>query len=118
MLRLWKRPLPEVLKTEIMDRIGASETWVYHAYNNATVDVEGKQMKSVSGGTRWGGGLWISTRDQARFGLLISRKGEWGGTRIISESWIDAATRQQGKSEGYGYLWWLNNKGAWPDAPA
>lgn len=117
MLRVWKRPLPEVLKTEIMDPIRASDTWVYHAYDNATVEVDGKPMKSISGGTRWGAGLWISTRDHARFGLMISRKGMWGEKRIISEEWIDAATRQQGKSDGYGYLWWLNSSGAWPDAP-
>jgi CubicO group peptidase (beta-lactamase class C family) len=61
--------------------------------------------------------LWISTRDHARFGLLILRKGKWGEERIVSESWIDAATRQQGKNPGYGYLWWLNTNGAWRDAP-
>src|SRR6185295_7103645 len=51
LLRLWKRPLPEVLRSEIMDPIGASRTWVYHGYDNATVEVDGKPMKSVSGGT-------------------------------------------------------------------
>lgn len=117
MLRVWKRPLPDVLKTEIMDPIGASGTWVYHGYDNATVDVDGFPMKSVSGGTRWGGGLWISTRDHARFGLLMARKGEWGGKRILSREWIDAATRPQGKNPGYGYLWWLNTNGAWPGVP-
>lgn len=117
LLRIWKRPLPEVLKTEIMDPIGASGSWVYHAYDNAVVDVDGTPMKSVSGGTRWGGGLWMSSRDHARFGLLVSRGGEWGGTRIISKEWIAAATTQHGKNPGYGYLWWLNTEGRWPDAP-
>lgn len=118
LLRLWKRPLPEVLKTEIMDPIGASDTWVYHGYDNAEVEVDGKKIKSVSGGTRWGGGLWISTLDHARFGCLISRHGEWDGKRIISESWIHAATGQQGVKPAYGYLWWLNTNGQmWPDAP-
>ncbi len=118
LLRLWKRPLPEVLKSEIMDPIGASDTWVYHGYDNADVEVDGKKLKSVSGGTRWGGGLWISTLDHARFGYLISRHGEWDGKRIISESWIRAATSQQGVKPAYGYLWWLNTNGKmWPEAP-
>ncbi|CAG0991509.1 hypothetical protein PHYC_02324 [Phycisphaerales bacterium] len=117
LLRLWKRPLPDVLKTEIMDPIGASGAWVYHGYDNATVEVDGKPMKSVSGGTRWGGGLWMSTLDHARFGLLILRRGEWRGRRIISESWIKGATSQQGLQPGYGYLWWLNTGGRWPEAP-
>ncbi len=117
MLRVWERPLPEVLKTEIMDPIGASDTWVYHGYDNSLVEVAGRQMPSVSGGTRWGGGLWMSTRDHARFGLLMLRRGEWAGKRIVSEEWIAAATSQQGVQKGYGYLWWLNTEGRWPDAP-
>jgi CubicO group peptidase (beta-lactamase class C family) len=117
LLKLWKRPLPDVLKTEIMDPIGASDTWVYHGYRNSTVDVNGKQLVSVSGGTRWGGGLWISTLDHARFGYLILRKGQWAARQIISESWIREATSQQGLSKDYGYLWWLNTEGRWPAAP-
>ncbi len=117
MLRLWKRPLPEVLKAEIMDPIGASSTWRYIPYDNAEVEVDGKRMMSVSGGTRWGGGLWISTRDHARFGLLMMRKGQWAGKRILPESWIAAATGSQGVRRDYGYLWWLNTDGRWPDAP-
>lgn len=117
LLRLWKRPLPDVLKSEIMDPIGASSTWTWHAYDNATVDVDGTPMKSVSGGTRWGAGLWISTLDHARFGLLILRKGRWNDRRIVSEEWISEATRVQGVRKDYGYLWWLNTDNRWPAAP-
>lgn len=117
MLRVWKRPLADVLKTEIMEPIGASGTWKYLAYDNAMVEIDGKQMPSVSGGTRWGGGLWISTLDHARFGLLILRGGKWDGKQLISESWIREATRQQGVQKGYGYLWWLNTENAWPGVP-
>ncbi len=119
LLRLWKKPLPEVLKTEIMDPIGASDTWVYHGYFNSDVDVDGRDMKSVSGGTRWGGGLWISTRDLARFGYLMNRNGRWNGRQVVSESWIKQATTRGGPgSVDYGYLWWLNTQGnTWPDAP-
>lgn len=120
LLRLWKRALPEVLRSEIMDPIGASETWVYHGYDNSGVEVEGRPIASVSGGTRWGGGLWISTRDHARFGLLMLRRGEWNGRRVISEAWVREATSQKGVNPGYGYLWWLNSatKPAWAAAPA
>jgi CubicO group peptidase (beta-lactamase class C family) len=118
MLRLWKRPLPEVLKTEIMDPIGASNSWVYHAYDNAMVDVDGTKMPSISGGTRWGGGLWISTLDHARFGLLILREGRWADTQVISKAWLDEATKLQGKNPEYGYLWWLNTKTRWLGSPA
>ncbi len=126
LLRVWKRPLPDVLKTEIMDPIGASSTWKWVPYDNATVQIEdpaGKvvPMPSVSGGTRWGGGLWISTLDHARFGLLVCRKGNWDGKQIVSKEWLRAATRPHpelaGAKPDYGYLWWLNTEGAWPAAP-
>ena len=32
-------------------------------------------MKSVPGGTRWGGGIWMGSRDHARYGLLMLRHG-------------------------------------------
>lgn len=117
LLRVWKQPLPEILKREIMDPIGASDTWTWHAYDNSTVDVDGTPMKSVSGGTRWGGGLWMSTLDHARFGLLVLRHGEWNGKRIISSQWLREATMQQGVSRGYGYMWWLNTESRWKGAP-
>ena len=69
--------LPDVWRDEVMNPIGASPTWKWIPYDNAMVEVDvgGKKekMPSISGGTRWGGGLWISTLDHARFGLLISR---------------------------------------------
>jgi CubicO group peptidase (beta-lactamase class C family) len=47
----------------------------------------------------------------------MMRKGEWDGRRIISEKWIADATTPKGKQPGYGYLWWLNTEGRWPDVP-
>ena len=113
LLRVWKRPIPDVLKTEIMDPIGASDTWKWLGYDNADVEVEGKTMKSVTGGTRWGGGIWMNTHDHARYALLMLRKGKWNDKQLISEGWIKQATTQGGpaNSGDYGYLWWLNTKG-------
>lgn len=119
LLRLWRRPLPDVLKTEIMDPIGASSTWRWIGYDNADVEIDGTAMRSVPGGTRWGGGLWMSSRDHARFGLLMSRMGQWGSRQIVSANWIKQATTQGGpvNSNDYGYLWWLNTKGGSPGVP-
>jgi CubicO group peptidase (beta-lactamase class C family) len=119
LLEVWKKPLPQVLKDEIMDRIGASNTWQYHGYFNSQVTINGKKMDSVSGGTRWGGGLWISARDEARFGYLILRHGKWRNKQIVSESWIRSATTPTTIGQDYGYLWWLNTKRKqYPSAPA
>ena len=119
MMTLWKRPLPEVIKQYVMDPIGASTTWQYHGYNNSDVVIDGKKMTSVSGGTRWGGGLWISTRDEARFGYLFLRRGKWGSKQILSEKWVQMATTPGPLGPDYGFLWWLNTqRKKWPSVPA
>jgi CubicO group peptidase (beta-lactamase class C family) len=118
LLRLWRKPLPQVLKEEVMRPIGASDTWQYHGYSNSDVLIDGRKMPSVSGGTRWGGGLWISTRDEARFGYLFLRGGLWRDRRIVSERWVRAATTPGKVKPDYGYLWWLNTgRKQWPSAP-
>ncbi|WP_192822426.1 serine hydrolase [Rufibacter sp. LB8] len=119
MLRLWKKPLPEVLKEQIMNPIGASDSWQYLPYQNSFVDVDGQQLPSVSGGTRWGGGLWINTRDEARFGYLFLRQGKWKNQQLVSADWVKQATTPGPHGPDYGYLWWLNTqKKQWPNAPA
>ena len=119
LLRVYQRPLPEVLKEKVMDPIGASDTWVWHGYRNSYVDIGGRRVQSVSGGSHWGGGFWASTRDHARFGYLMLRRGEWDGRRILSERWVDMATQPTAIAPHYGYLWWLsrNRRGIFPAAP-
>ena len=123
LLRLWKRPLPDVVRTELMNPIGASDNWRYVTYPNAVADIDGTPMPSVSGGTRWGGGLWISARDLARFGYLFCRQGRWLDRQIVSADWVKQATTGNAVGPDYGYLWWLNTGNApsgkkpWPDAP-
>ncbi|MCP9495042.1 MAG: beta-lactamase family protein [Pyrinomonadaceae bacterium MAG19_C2-C3] len=118
LLRVWNKPLPQVLRDEVMNPIGASDTWRYYGYRNSNVMIRGKPVPSISGGTRWGGGLWISTRDEARFGYLFLREGQWRGKQIISREWIRQATTPGATKADYGYLWWLNtNQTQWANAP-
>ena len=107
LLRVWKRPLPEVLAEYIMTPIGASQ-WVWYGYEDSFADVDGRRIQSVSGGGHWGGGVWASTRDHARFGLLMQRGGAWGDKRLLSERWIREATTPSAVNKQYGLLWWLN----------
>lgn len=117
--RVWNEPLPEVLSREIMTPIGASRAWRWHGYRSSTVDIGGNQVESVSGGGHWGGGLWISTRDLARLGVLYARRGMWRDQQLLSEDWIAAALTPGDLNPTYGYMWWLNTDQAlWPSAPA
>lgn len=118
LLRVWGEALPAVLEREVMDPIGASDTWVWHGYRNSYVDLNGRRVQSVSGGGHWGGGIWASTRDHARFGYLYLRRGKWKDRQLLSERWIDLATTPTGIRPVYGYMWWLNSPGGQTHAGA
>ncbi|HEX9704331.1 MAG TPA: serine hydrolase [Gemmatimonadales bacterium] len=118
LLRVWREPLPLVLKREIMDPIGASDTWQWHGYRTSDVDVDGRTVTSVSGGGHWGGGMWISARDLARFGYLHLRRGRWADRQLLSERWLGLALTPCDQNPSYGYMWWLNTgRRQWPSAP-
>jgi CubicO group peptidase (beta-lactamase class C family) len=117
---IWRKPLPVVLKEEIMDRIGASSTWQWKGYRNSFVIQDGQIMQAVSGGGHWGGGMFINAYDMARFGLLTLNNGNWNGEQILPEAWIKQAKIPTEANKKYGYMnFFLNtDKEYLPDAPA
>lgn len=108
LLRRFRRPLPEVFAERIMQPIGASSDWSWHGYRTSMVEVDGRMIESVSGGSHWGGGIAIHAEDQARIGLLMLRRGIWEGRRILPESWIDESVKPCALNRNYGLMWWLN----------
>jgi CubicO group peptidase (beta-lactamase class C family) len=111
LLRTFKKPVPEVFRDEIMDVIGGSNAWKWVPYHNSYVDIDGRKLPSVSGGTRWGGGVWINSWDMARFGYLWLRGGKWGDKQLLQPDFVKAATTPSAHGPDYGYLWWLNSQG-------
>ncbi len=118
-MNVWRKPLPVVLREEIMDKIGASATWRWTGYENSFVVLDGQIMQSVSGGSHWGGGLFISAYDQARFGYLTMKKGNWNGEQVIPEEWIKKSRVPTSVQPNYGYMnYFLNTeKKEIPGAP-
>ncbi len=119
-LQVWRRPLPQVLRELVMEPIGASNTWRWHGYENSWVELDGLRVQSVSGGGHWGGGMQISARDQARFGLLTLRRGRWKDKQILSDKWIQMATTPTPANTRYGFMnYYLNtDKKMLESAPA
>ncbi len=110
---LFRRPLPEILREEVMDPIGASGSWRWFGYDNSWIVLDGRLVQSVSGGAHWGGGMWISARDLARFGYLTLRRGKWEDRQILSEEWVSMALTPTPVQRGYGYMnWYLTSDGS------
>ncbi|MFN8346606.1 MAG: serine hydrolase [Spirosomataceae bacterium] len=111
---VWRKPLPQVLKEQIMDPIGASNTWRWTGYRNAWIVLDGQPVQSVSGGGHWGGGMFINAYDMARFGLLTLHRGNWNGKQLLSEQWVKQATTPTPAQPTYGYMNWFLNTGQKP----
>ncbi len=108
LLQVLHEPLPHVLRNKIMNPIGASSTWRWYGYDHAWVTMDGFRVQSVTGGGHSGGGMFVNTLDQARFGLLFARNGTWNGRQLVSPEWIQRAITPSGALERYGYMWWLH----------
>jgi len=118
LLRVFRRPPPEVFAERIMRPIGASDAWSWHGYRTSGVEIDGRVIESVSGGTHWGGGMLIHAEDQARIGLLMLNRGRWGERQVIPEAWVDLSFTPCPLNRNYGLLWWLNTGGGrYPSAP-
>lgn len=119
LLRRFGRALPDVFAERVMGPLGASNDWRWTGYSNSFVLAGGRNARSVSGGGHWGGGVFIHAEDQARIGLMMARRGAWGGRRILSEDWIQQSLAPCPIKPDYGFLWWLNTgRAPKPSAPA
>ena len=118
-LEVWRRPLPDVLREEIMNPIGASSTWRWFGYENSWVEIDGHKMQSMTGGGHWGGGMFINAYDMARFGYLFLRGGKWNDKEIVSPKWIAMARTPGPANKDYGFAnWFLNtDRKPLPSAP-
>ena len=70
--------------------------------------------RNFEGQTHCGGGLALTARDTAKFGLLYLHNGRWGKEQIVPEAWVRESFRMHvdlaGPGQprgGYGYLWWI-----------
>jgi CubicO group peptidase (beta-lactamase class C family) len=101
----------DYLSEKIWSKIGAEHDayWV--------LDDSGNELAA--------GGVNVTARDYARFGLLYLHEGKWNGEQLVPTAWVKASHtpdapylmpgENKNKSEtsggmGYGYLWWVPTK--------
>lgn len=119
LLHLFQQPLPEVFREAIMRPVGATEDWQWVGYDNAWVQINGRRVQSVTGGTHWGGGMSISARNQAKVGQMLLDEGMSQGKRVLSAEWIQQMRQPCDIAPYYGYLIWLNHeRKIFPSLPA
>ncbi|ANP37532.1 6-aminohexanoate hydrolase [Phaeobacter gallaeciensis] len=91
------RSIPDLLSEKIITPLGLEQAPYYVTDGDGVAFVLG--------------GLNITTRDYARFGLLIEQDGRYNGQQIVPADWIAASTRPSAPTKegkiGYGYQWWV-----------
>jgi CubicO group peptidase (beta-lactamase class C family) len=118
LLHLFGRPLPEVFDEAIMRPVGASRDWAWVGYDNAWIELNGRRVQSVPGGSHWGGGLSISALDQARIGQMLLDGGQANGRHVISPAWVQRLRTPCAIAPFYGGLVFLNpGRSVFPSLP-
>ena len=69
---------------------------------------------NAEGHSHTGGGLNLTARDTAKFGLLYLHGGRWGDAQVVPEAWVKESFKSHVNlaapgqpPSGYGYLWWI-----------
>ena len=112
LLHLFGEPLPQVFRRTLLDPLGGGEGFRWEGYDDAWVELGGRRVQSVPGGTHWGGGVSIGARDQARLGQLLLDGGVHQGQRLLPAEWIARMQQPCAIAPFYGWLVWLNRAGA------
>ncbi|HBS48791.1 MAG TPA: 6-aminohexanoate hydrolase [Rhodobacteraceae bacterium] len=91
------RPVAELLSEKIVQPLG--------------LERHGSYITDGAGAAFVLGGLNFTTRDFARFALMIEQDGRFGGEQIVPADWIAASTAPSAPTEpgniGYGFQWWI-----------
>lgn len=119
LLHLFQQPLPDVFREAIMRPVGATEDWQWVGYDDSWIDLGGKRVQSVTGGSHWGGGMSVSANNQAKIGQMLLDDGMANGKRVLSAEWIAQMRTPCDLAPYYGYLIWLNHdRKVFPSLPA
>ena len=89
------QPFQSYVQEKLFDPLGILKTDFYWA-------------RDRSGNTYGYSYLYMPPNDLSKLGLLLSMKGSWNGTRLLSENYLRQALTPSEKNPCYGFLLWLN----------
>lgn len=110
-----------LLRERVMKPIGVNDDEWSIGYGR-TYEVNGMDMVA-----NWGGGSF-TTRAVARVGRLMLHEGNWEGTQLMDEKWVNVVTSDEGTTTPYrgkgesptpkaGLAWWVNADGVLENVP-
>jgi CubicO group peptidase (beta-lactamase class C family) len=124
------------LNTQVWTVLGLNSTagGTQNSDGPATSDIHWRNnvLRPTSTSRELASGIYANTNAMARVGLLFLRKGMWGDTRILSESFVSTVatppaananltnadpTNFPSATTNYGVLWWTNAGGLLPNVP-
>lgn len=112
LLHVFRQPLQQVFEEQVLQPLGgAGPGWQWVGYHDAWVELDGRRMPSVPGGSHWGGGVSISARDQARIGQMLLDGGTFEGRQLVPADWVRRMHEPSAIAPFYGWLTWLNRDG-------
>ena len=111
LLHLVSGPLPQLFLECVLQPLGGGRDFRWEGYDDSWVEIDGRRMQSVPGGTHWGGGVTISARDQARIGQLLLDGGAHEGRQLLPRDWVRRMQAPSAVAPFYGCLTWLNRDG-------
>jgi CubicO group peptidase (beta-lactamase class C family) len=98
----------------VLEPLGCEPGWSWHGLDQMRTRLGGEEVAVTTGGSHWGGGLWLSAEDLARLGHLQLRGGEWDGRRILGEEWCRRTLVPTHARHAYGLMWWRNPEAGVP----
>ncbi|MBB5173685.1 serine hydrolase domain-containing protein [Texcoconibacillus texcoconensis] len=103
-----------VLSAIIREVTGMNTDEYAHSVLFEALEIEEYAWKKDRQGTAIGGfGLKLNPYDLLRIGNFMLQKGKWKNEVLLSNDWIEEATKSQVETDirqqKYGYHWWINN---------
>lgn len=75
------------------------------------IDTEDVYWTTDNQGINKAGGLHLTARDMAKFGILYLNNGTWNGTQVLPASWVNKSIQEYNYGDDdydFGYHWWLH----------
>ncbi|MCG6963747.1 MAG: serine hydrolase [Acidobacteria bacterium] len=105
-----------LLSVVITQATGMSTLEFADEYLFGPLGITDRSWESIGGCTNGGRGLWLSTEDLAKLGVLFVNGGSFNGKQIVSRWWTNISTNAAVINIGpfaplaqrnYGLLWWI-----------